>query len=57
MAQQFPPVRQIFNDLEKFRNWCRFEFKPFNEADLYNDKSPIWRQYRKFKRNTKNRDQ
>ena len=57
MAQQFPPVRQIFNDLEKFRNWCRFEGKPFDEADLYNDKSPIWRQYRKFKRNTKNRDQ
>lgn len=57
MAQKFPPVKQIFNDLEKFRNWCRFEFKPFNEAYLYNDRSPIWRHYRKSKRNDKNKGQ
>jgi len=47
MAQNFPPIGKIFDDLEKFRDFCRFEGKPFDEADLYNDKSWVWQQYNK----------
>ena len=47
MANNFPPVNKIFDDLDKFRDYCRFEGKPFNEADLYNDKSWVWGAYQK----------
>ena len=47
MAQNFPPVNKIFDDLEKFRDYCRFEGKVFNEADLYNDEAVVWQQYKK----------
>ena len=42
---------KVFNDLEKFKNFCRFNldrygnFFPFNEADLYNKNSYVWRAY------------
>ena len=48
MANNFPPVNKVFDDLDKFRDYCRFEGKVFNEADLYNDQSPIWQQYQKY---------
>lgn len=48
MAQNFPPVNKIFDDLDKFRDFCRFEGKPFDEADLYNDRSWVWKQYQKY---------
>jgi hypothetical protein len=48
MANNFPPVNKIFDDLDKFRDFCRFEGKPFDEKDLYNDKSWVWSQYQKY---------
>jgi len=48
MANNFPPVNKIFDDLEKFRDYCRFEGKPFDEKDLYNDKSWVWQAYGKY---------
>jgi hypothetical protein len=48
MANNFPPVNKIFDDLDKFRDYCRFEGKPFDEADLYNDKSWVWGAYQKY---------
>jgi len=48
MANNFPPVNKIFDDLEKFRDYCRFEGKPFDEKDLYNDKSWVWQSYGKY---------
>lgn len=39
-----PVVLQIFEDLENYRNWCRFEGKPFNEADLYKPQT-VWGKY------------
>lgn len=48
MSNNFPPVNQIFDDLDKFRDYCRFEGKPFNEADLYKDGAPVWEQYKKY---------
>jgi len=40
-----PDVVKIFDDLDKFRDFCRFELLPFNEANLYNRESPVWNQY------------
>lgn len=40
-----PDIVKIFDDLDKFRDFCRFELLPFDEKDLYNRKSPIWNQY------------
>jgi hypothetical protein len=48
MAQNFPPIDKIFNDLDKFRDYCRFEGKVFNEADLYKDSAPVWQAYKKY---------
>ena len=47
MANNFPPVNKIFDDLEKFRDYCRFEGRVFNEADLYKDGAYVWEAYKK----------
>ena len=38
---------KVFNDLDKFRDFCRFEGKVFNEKDLYKTDAPIWIAYQK----------
>jgi hypothetical protein len=43
-----PRIIQIFDDLEKFHNFCRDFGYRFNEADLYNWKSYAYQQYSKF---------
>ena len=48
MANNFPPVDKIFDDLDKFRDYCRFEGKVFNEADLYKKDAPVWQAYQKY---------
>jgi hypothetical protein len=48
MAYNFPPVNKIFDDLDKFRDYCRFEGKVFDEADLYKKDAPVWQQYQKY---------
>lgn len=40
-----PRVTQIFEDLEKYQEFCVDYGYPFNEADLYNTKSFAYRQY------------
>ena len=40
-----PDIVKIFDDLEKFHDFCRFELAPFNEADLYNRNSQVWNNY------------
>ena len=41
-------VKQIFDDLENYLNFCRnFGYK-FDEADLYNNRSFAYRQFGKF---------
>ena len=43
-----PRVKQIFEDLEYYLTFCKdFGYK-FDEADLYKDRSYVWRQYVKF---------
>jgi len=38
-----PEVEKIFDDLEKWHDYCRFNLLPFNPADLY--KSPEYKQF------------
>ena len=40
-----PEVVKIFDDLEAFRDFCCMEMAPFNEADLYNNRSWVWRNF------------
>ena len=48
MAYNFPPVNKVFDDLDKFRDYCRFEGKVFNEADLYKSDASTWIAYQKW---------
>lgn len=41
-------VNKIFNDLDQFRDYCRFEGKVFNEKDLYKKDAPVWQAYQKY---------
>jgi hypothetical protein len=43
-----PVVNKVFNDLDDYRDYCRFEGKVFNEADLYKKDSPNWQAYQKY---------
>jgi len=38
---------RVFNDLDKLRDFCRFEGKVFNEKDLYKNDAPVWIAYNK----------
>ena len=40
-------VKQIFEDLDNYRNFCRDYGYRFDEADLYNQRSYIFRQFQK----------
>ena len=42
-----PDIVKIFDDLDAFRDFCRIELLPFNEADLYNKHSKVWQSYEK----------
>lgn len=42
-------VRKIFEDLDAYRDWCRFEGKVFDEKALYNKKDTNWQAYEKYK--------
>ncbi len=41
-------VHQVFEDLDKYRNFCRDHGYRFDEADLYNSRSYVFRQFQKF---------
>lgn len=41
-------VHQIFEDLDRYRNFCRDFGYRFNEAELYNQRSYVFRQFQKF---------
>lgn len=46
--QSNPRVQQIFDDLDKYRNFCVQYGYRYDESDLYNQKSYQYRQYNKF---------
>ena len=45
-----PDVVKIFDDLEALLDFCRFELLPYNEADLYNRNSNVWRLFENSRR-------
>jgi|TARA_X000000950_G_scaffold248307_1_gene307268 hypothetical protein len=49
MSTTFPKVQQIFDDLDEYRDFCRFNGKVFNEKDLYKESSRIYKEFLAFK--------
>jgi len=45
-----PSIVKIFQDLEEYLDFCRFELCEFNPADLYNRDSVNWKTYLSSKR-------
>jgi hypothetical protein len=43
-----PRTQKVFDDLDKYRNFCKEYGYRFDEADLYSNKSYVWRQYGKL---------
>ena len=41
-------VNQVFDDLDNYRNFCRDYGYRFNEADLYNYRSTVYKQFQRF---------
>ena len=46
--QSNPRVQQIFDDLEKYLAFCVDYGYKYNEAELYDQRSYVYRQYTKF---------
>jgi hypothetical protein len=46
--QPNPKVNQIFNDLDKYREFCVDYGYKFDESSLYDMRSYVFRQYNKF---------
>ena len=46
--QSNPRVQQIFEDLEKYLDFCVTYGYKFDESDLYNQRNYVYRQYVKF---------
>jgi len=40
--------QKVFNDLDAYRDYCRFEGKVFDEAALYKKDDPNWQAYQKY---------
>lgn len=43
-----PRVIRIFDDLDEYRNFCKNYGYRFDEKDLYNSKSYVYRQFQKL---------
>lgn len=43
-----PKINQIFDDLDKYRDFCSTYGYRFDEAELYSSKSYAYRQFQKF---------
>jgi len=48
MAIKNQVVNKVFNDLDAYRDWCRFEGKVFDEKALYKKDDPNWIAYQKY---------
>jgi len=55
--QSNPRVQQIFEDLEKYLDFCVGYGYKYNEAELYDQRSYVFRQYTKFATGKVARDQ
>jgi hypothetical protein len=43
-----PVINKVFNDLDTYRDFCRFEGKVFDEKALYNKEDANWTAYQKY---------
>jgi len=48
-----PEVTKVFDDLQDFLRFCKTFGHPYNEADLYNKDSEVYKQYRFLKEGTR----
>jgi len=48
-----PEVTKVFDDLQDFLIFCKTFGHPYNEADLYNEESEVYKQYRFLKEGTR----
>jgi len=55
MAIKDPLIRKIFDDLDAFRDYCRYEGKVFREASLYKKGDRVWESYMAWNRTQKKR--
>ena len=53
MAIKDPLVRKIFDDLDRFRDYCRYECKVFKEASLYKKGDRVCESYTAWSRTQK----
>ena len=51
--QDRPEVVKIFNDLDLYRDFCRYNGFKFNEKDLYKKESRAWRAFENRKNHKK----
>lgn len=45
-----PDVVRVFDDLEEFHDFCRFELCEFDPAHLYRKSSPIYKNFLRWKK-------
>lgn len=50
-----PNIVKIFDDLESLHDFCRWELLPYDQADLYNKESDVWKRFLQANRNFKGR--
>lgn len=52
MSNRYPEINKIFDDLDAYRDFCREFGYIFNEAHLYNSRSPygFYEKYKKGQR-------
>lgn len=57
MAKVNQRTKKVFEDLDLFREFCREYGYRYDEADLYSNRSYVWRQYTKFTTGKEVKDQ
>lgn len=48
MSNRYPEIKKIFNDLDAYRDFCREFGHVFNEAHLYDSRTP-YGQFERYK--------
>ena len=48
-----PAVTKIFDDLDQYLDFCRFELREFNEAHLYDKRNDNFRAFSAYRRDPK----
>lgn len=57
MATITPTINTIFNDLDQYRSFCQEYGYRFNERDLYNARSHVYKQFLRLRSGKSARDQ